>query len=145
MLDGRGASSNACSTAPTGATLVTYDNQGNRSSSVAPGNAGTSYEYDQVDQLTSIQTGIGSSCGSSTNVGNYYDGTGLRMSKTVGGTATQFTSDESGSVPTLLQVQVGIGNPTSYIYGPGGLPVEMINSAINAYFYAHDQLDPCAP
>lgn len=136
-----GANSNACGTAPTGATSFTYDTRGNQTAAVPSTGSATCDGYDQADRLISIQTGTGATCTTPTPVATYaYDGTGLRMTKTVGGTTSQFTWNESSGLPMLLQEQAGAATPTSYIYGPGGLPVEMISSGGSAYFYAHDQL-----
>jgi RHS repeat-associated protein len=54
------------------------------------------------------------------------------MSKTVNGTKEQFTWDESGSTPLLLQA-----GTTDYIYGPGGLTLEQVSSGTPSYFL-HD-------
>jgi len=62
------------------------------------------------------------------------------MSKAVSGTTTQFTWNPAGGLPALLQDKAGAANPTSYIYGPGGLPVEQIDPSGAAHFYHHDQL-----
>jgi len=52
-----------------------------------------------------------------------YDGDGMRESKTVSGTTAHFTWDGAGG--NLLQQNAG-GTKTSFIYGPGGIPVEQI-------------------
>ena len=136
-----GASSNNCATPPTGATTYTYDERGNRTGSVAAGNIGTCDEYDQANRLTAITTGTGSSCTGPTTVATYaYSGSGLRQSKTVRGTTTQFAWDESAELPLLLQEKAGSANPTSYIYGPGELPLEQIDSGGKVHYYHHDQL-----
>ena len=74
-----------------------------------------------------------------------YNGDGLRMSKTVNGTTSQFTWDTSNSTPQLLGDGAN-NSPTllsdgtnSYIYGPSGQPVEEITPA-GSYYYHHDQL-----
>jgi len=132
-----GSSSNACGTAPTGATSFGYDNKGNRTSAVPSSGSATCDSYDQANRLTSIKTGTGSSCTSPTTVGTYaYDGDGLRESKTVSGTTTQFTWDGVGG--NLLQQDAG-GTITSFIYGPGGLPVEQIAGSTTTYLH-HDQI-----
>jgi RHS repeat-associated protein len=63
-----------------------------------------------------------------------YNGDGLRMSKTTGGATTKFTWDPTGSLPLLL----GDGT-SSYIYGPGGFPIEQING-VTAVWVHHDQI-----
>jgi RHS repeat-associated protein len=125
--------------APAGATTFSYDDRGNRTSQVPNAGSATCYTLDQADRLTKIQTGTGSSCTSPSTVGTYaYDGQGLRQGKTVSGTTTHYTWDESGGLPMLLQQYDGTTR-TSYIYGPGGLPVEQIAGSAPTYLH-HDQL-----
>lgn len=132
-----GTSANACGSVPTGATTYGYDTRGNLTSAVPSSGSATCDAYDQASRLTSIKTGTGSSCSSPTTVGTYaYDGDGLRESKTVSGTTTQFAWD--GMDGNLLQ-QNAAGTKTSYIYGPGGLPVEQISSSTTTYLH-HDQI-----
>jgi len=133
-----GTSSNNCETPPTGATTYAYDERGNRTVAVTAANTGTCEAYDQADRLTSITTGTGSACSSPAAVGTYaYNGAGLRMSKTVSEATTQFTWNESGELPLLLQEQTGNANAQDYIYGPSGLPIEQVDGNGNAHFY-HD-------
>jgi RHS repeat-associated protein len=112
-----GASSNSCASPPTGATTYTYDARGNRTAA-----GSTTYGYDQANRLTSYAGGT---------VAHAYNGDGLRTSKTVGGTTTQFVWDESGSLPMLLEETTG-GTTTDYLYGPGGRPLEQINPDLPA-------------
>jgi RHS repeat-associated protein len=49
-------------------------------------------------------------------------------------TATQFLWDVAGSLPVLLK-----DGSTAYVYGPGGLPVEQVNTSAT-YWFHHDQL-----
>jgi RHS repeat-associated protein len=135
-----GASTNACASPPTGATTYTYDNRGDRGTTVSSAGAGTCDTYDQAGRLTAIKTGTGSSCTSPTTVGTYsYNGDGIRLAKTVSGTTSQFVWDVSGGLPMLLRDGPS-GSQTSYVYGPGGLPIEQITAGGTAYFYHHDQL-----
>ncbi len=132
-----GASANTCGTAPTGATTFGYNTKGDRTSEVPSSGSATCDGYDQANRLTSITTGAGSSCTSPTTVGTYgYDGDGLRESKTVSGTTTQFTWDGMGG--NLLQQDAG-GTITSWIYGAGGLPIEQVATSTTTYLH-HDQL-----
>jgi RHS repeat-associated protein len=55
-----------------------------------------------------------------------YNGDGLRMSKTTGSTTASYPYDTLGSVPLLLQ-----DGSTSFIYGPGGLVVEVLHLSSN--------------
>jgi hypothetical protein len=82
------------------------------------------YTYDQANRLSSI-------AGQATYT---YNGDGLRMSKTVGGSSTvshAFTWDQAGSLPLLLTDTTQVTGTaatatTAYIYGPGGLPLEQV-------------------
>jgi RHS repeat-associated protein len=123
------ASSNPCGTTPAGGTALGYDSRGNRTSTVPPTGSAACNRYDQADRLTAILSGTGASCTSAATTGTYgYDGDGLRQSKTVGGNTTAFTWDVSGGLPLLLQESTG-GVTNSYVYGPGGLPVEQLTSS----------------
>jgi RHS repeat-associated protein len=136
-----GPSSAACSAPPSGATLYSYDPEGNRAAATPSTGPATCYSYDQANELTGIETGTGSSCTNPTNVATYgYDGDGTRESKTEAGTTTEFLWSGSGSTQALLDEQAGTTNPTYFVYGPGGLPLEEITPSSAVYFYAHDQL-----
>lgn len=93
------SSPNACSSQPTGATAYGFDTRGNRVSQVSSSGSAVCDAYDQADRLTMITSGTGASCTSPTTVGTYtYNGSGLRMSKTVGSTSTQFVWNLYGSL-----------------------------------------------
>jgi RHS repeat-associated protein len=120
-------SPNTCGTTPTAATVYSYDSRGNRTTTTPSTGSATVLGYDQANRLTSRQQG--------SNSARYgYNGDGLRMSKTVNGTAETFQWDLTRSLPLLI----GDGS-TQYIYGPVGLPVEQINGSSVLYFH-HDQL-----
>jgi RHS repeat-associated protein len=94
----------------------------------------TTYKYDQAGNLTAVERAkAGEIPAVSESYG--YDGTGLRTSQTVSGATSYFAWDRSSSLPLLLN-----DGSTSYIYGPGGLPVEQITSGGTPSFYHHDQL-----
>src|SRR5581483_8084611 len=107
-------------------TTYGYDGRGNRTTTIVAGGPTTTYGYDQANRLKSIGGG------SSTYA---YNGNGLRMSKTIAGTTTQFAWDLVDGTPLILQEAT-----TSYITGPGGLPLESIDPAGNTSWYFHDQL-----
>jgi len=116
------------STAATaGTTTFTYDSEGNRASAAAPSQTAI-YTYDQGGRLTAYSTPV-------TTATYTYNGDGLRASKTVNGVVTSFVWDTAPSLPQLLAAQ-----STSYIYGPGGLPIESIDSSGAQSFYDHDAL-----
>jgi RHS repeat-associated protein len=124
-----GASNNGCASPPSGSSTFSYDGRGNLTSSLAANGIATCRTWDQADRLRAITNGGGASCASPTAVGAYaYSGDGLRQSKLVNGQTTQFAWDEAAALPLLLQ-EARAGVTTSYIYGPGGLPVEQISSS----------------
>ena len=129
-----GTSTNACGSAPSGATTFTYDSRGNRTQ-VTPGNAGPSacYTYDRANRITGVVSGSGTACATNqTAVAGYvYDGTGLRMAKTVSGATTQFAWDEAGGTPLLVQQATGTVS-TNFVYGPGGSPIEQLGTTAPA-------------
>ena len=114
----------SCASPPVGATTYAYDTRGNRITVTPPTGGATSLSYDQANRLTAY--------GSAATYA--YNGDGLRMSKTVSGTTSQFLWDVASGVPLLLK-----DGSTAYVYGAGGLPLEQINGA-NALWLHHDQL-----
>ncbi|MEY2422823.1 MAG: hypothetical protein QOI95_2890 [Acidimicrobiaceae bacterium] len=72
-----------------------------------------------------------------------YNSTGLRKSKTSPtGIATGFTWSQATGLPMLLS-ETTAATTTSYIYGPGGLPVEQLTSSggtPTVMYLHHDQL-----
>jgi RHS repeat-associated protein len=109
-------------------TSYGYNADGDRTSAITSG-ATNSYGYDEADQLTSYTPATGPAT-------TYeYNGDGLLMSQTTSGTTTSFTWDTNGSVPVMLTA-----GATSYIYGPGGLPVESVPSSGTPTYYMQDQL-----
>jgi len=102
-----------------------YDANGNRTARKLGAIPLQSYSYDQANRLI----GFGA------NVTYRYNGDGLRMSKTVKGVTQNFVWDVAGGLPLLLK-----DGSTSYVYGPGGLPLEQITNAGQVYYYHHDQL-----
>lgn len=120
--------------ASAGTTSYTYDSLGNRTASASGGAAVASYGYDQQNRLVSYTQ----PATSSTPIATYtYNGDGLRMSKTLSGAATEyFTWDTAEGLPLLLQDAA-----VSFVYGPGGLPLEQINDVDNTVsFLLQDQL-----
>ena len=57
------------------------------------------------------------------------------MSKTVGTATSQFAWDESGTTPLLLS-----DGTYSFVYGPGGIPIEQIDASGNPTYLSQDQL-----
>jgi RHS repeat-associated protein len=133
-----GSSSNACTAPPTGATGYSFDTNGNRTAQTPSAGAATCDSYDQANRLVKVTTGAGASCTSPTTVGTYsYDGSGLRMGKTVAGVSTSEAWDFSHGLPLLLEDKTS-STTVDYVFGPGGLPLEQIATA--TLWYHHDQL-----
>ncbi len=110
-----------CATTPAGATAVTHDGVGNRKTA-----GSATYAYDQASRLTAFT-------GPATSATYRYDGNGLRTSKTAGGVTTAFVWDNGGT-PNILS-----DGTTSYVYGPGRLPIEQIGATASSWF-VHDQI-----
>ena len=111
---------------PAGQASCGYDPQGNRTTVTTPSGTTTLtyYQSGQLDQY-------------GTTAYYRYDGDGLRSSKTnySTGVTTNYTWDLTSSIPLLL-----VDGTTSYIYGPGGLPLEQVTSGGAVLYYHHDQL-----
>jgi RHS repeat-associated protein len=102
-----------------------YDGNGNRTSQTDQNGVTKGLGYDQANRLRGFGSGATYA----------YNGDGLRMSKTVGGTTTQQTWDVAEGLPLLLQ-----DGATAYVTGPGGLPIEQVSGGTVSYFH-QDQLD----
>jgi hypothetical protein len=96
-----------------------YDANGRRTSI-----GSTTLSWDQRDRLLSY--GGGSSYS--------YNGSGLRVSKTVSGVGKAFVWDVADGLPQILQ-----DGSTLYVTGPGGLPLEQVTGSTVLY-YQQDQL-----
>ena len=118
------AAAGTCAAPPTGATTYTNDTRGNRTKITLPSGAMTTLSYDQGNRLIAY--------GSAATYA--YNGDGLRMSKTVSGTTSQFVWDVSSNLP--LDIKDG---STAYIFGPQARPIEQINAS-TAFWLHHDQL-----
>ncbi|HEX6456824.1 MAG TPA: RHS repeat-associated core domain-containing protein [Solirubrobacterales bacterium] len=104
-----------------------YNKLGQRVKETPSGGTEIPYVYDQAGNLISTK---------SAGVENTfkYDGTGLMTTETRSTSTYHMAWDLSSELPLLLRS----GNDY-YIYGPGGLPVEQINSGSATYLH-HDQL-----
>jgi RHS repeat-associated protein len=94
----------------------------------------TTYKYDQAGDLTAVERPKAGEI-PAIEESYAYDGNGLRASQTVSATTSHLVWDPSGGLPLLLSDE-----QASYIYGPGGLPVEQISSGGTPTYYHHDQL-----
>jgi RHS repeat-associated protein len=114
----------AIATTSTITTTYQYDKQGNRTGATRTGNPATTLTYDQANRLTAVN-------GTATYA---YNGDGLRTAKTIGTTTTPFTWDLAVPTPLLLS-----DGTTSYIYGPGGQPIEQITGNTPTYLQTDQQ------
>jgi RHS repeat-associated protein len=113
-------------------TTYSYDELGERTGASSLAIGSFNYGYDQAGDLTSVsrpkfgeQPAIADSYG--------YDGAGLRASQTISGSTSYMSWDAAGALPLLLS-----DGTSSFIYGPGGLPVEQITGETVQYLH-HDQ------
>ena len=118
----------------TGTSLTyTYDELGERTKRTPTSGSATTYAYDQAGNLVSItrpKEGLTAELKDT----YIYNGDGLRASQTISGTTSFLTWNPAGGLPLLLN-----DTTNSYIYGPGGLPVEQISSAGTVTYLHHDQ------
>jgi len=121
-------SAGSCGSPPAGATAFAYDARGNRTGMTPPGGSPTTYTYDQANRLTAAAGATYA-----------YSGDGLRMAKTVSGATTAFTWGRASSVPVVL-TEGSATAATKYVYGPGNLPLEQVDSAGQVLFFHPDQL-----
>ncbi len=111
-----------CDTPPTGATTYGYNDEGDQTSVTPAGGTATDLGYDQANRLTSYGTTISYA----------YDGNGLRTSKTVSGTTSDFVYDTTTATPTVLT-----DGTNAYLYGPAGEPIEQINISTGTVYWLH--------
>jgi RHS repeat-associated protein len=116
----------------TGPSLAyTYDELGERTKTKPSTGPATTYGYDQAGELTSVER---PKEGETPEIKDSYayDGSGLRASQTISGTTTYMVWDMTEEVPLVLS-----DGTNSYIYGPGGLPIEQINNSTGTSTYLH--------
>jgi RHS repeat-associated protein len=95
--------------------------------------ATTTYGYDQAGDLTAINRPEGESKPKIEDT-YAYNGEDLRTSQTISGTTTYMAWNMTEGLPLLLS-----DGTNSYIYGPGGLPVEQISTGGTTLYLHHDQ------
>jgi RHS repeat-associated protein len=110
-----------------------YDELGERTKTTPSTGPATSYGYDQAGDLISVERPKEGEVAEIKDT-YAYDGDGLRASQTISGTTTYLTWDVTESLPLIL----GDGT-NSYVYGPGGLPVEQVSSGGTVTYLHHDQ------
>jgi RHS repeat-associated protein len=114
----------------TGVTY-SYDELGERTKTTPEKGPATTYGYDQASNLTSVER---PKEGEVAEIKDTYasNGEGLRTSQTISGTTNYYAWDMTEELPLILS-----DGTNSYIYGPGGLPVEQINNSTGAVQYLH--------
>ena len=112
------------------AATYTYNEVGQRTKTEPASGSATTYGYDQAGNLISVTRPKGTEAAIEDTYG--YNGDGLRTSETISGTTTYLAWDLAEKLPLILNDGVN-----SYIYGPGGLPVEQINNTTSTVLYLH--------
>ena len=118
----------------TGPSLTyTYNELGQRIKTKPTSGPATTYGYDQTGNLISVER---LKEGETAEIKDTYayDGNGLRVSQTISGTTTYLAWDTTESLPLILSDETN-----SYIYGPGGVPVEQVSSGGTVTYLHHDQ------
>jgi RHS repeat-associated protein len=118
----------------TGPSLTyTYDELGERTKTKPTTGPATTYGYDQAGDLTSVERPKEGEVSEIKDT-YAYNGEGLRASQTISGTTSFLAWDVTESLPLILS-----DGTNSYIYGPGGLPVEQVSSGGTVTYLHHDQ------
>jgi RHS repeat-associated protein len=118
----------------TGPSLTyTYDELGERTKTKPASGPVTTYGYNQAGNLTSVERPKEGEVSEIKDT-YVYDGNGLRASQAISGTTTYLAWDMTESLPLILSDEAN-----SYVYGPGGLPVEQISSGGTVTYLHHDQ------
>ncbi len=104
------ASSGSCASPPAQHTSYGFNDNGERVSVGA-----NTFAFDEVGEMTTATI-------NSTATSYAYGSDGLRTSKTQGAATTDFSWDDSGGVPQLIQ-----DGDTFFVYGPDGKPTEAIS------------------
>jgi RHS repeat-associated protein len=118
----------------TGPSLTyTYNELGQRIKTKPTSGPATTYGYDEAGNLTSVERPKEGEVSEIKDT-YAYDGNGLRASQTISGTTTFLTWNMTEALPSILN-----DGTNSYIYGPGGLPVEQITSGGIVTYLHHDQ------
>jgi RHS repeat-associated protein len=115
------------------AATYTYNEAGERTKTEPASGPATTYGYDQAGNLISVTRPKGTEVAAIEDTYGY-NGYGLRTSETISGTTTYLAWDLAEELPLILNNGVN-----SYIYGPGGLPVEQISKEGVVLYMHHDQ------
>ncbi len=109
----------------------TYNELDERTKTTPSAGPATTYGYDEAGNLTSVER---PKEGETAKIEDAYayDGNDLRSSETISATTNYLVWDMTEPLPLLLS-----DGANSYIYGPGGLPVEQINNTTGTVTYLH--------
>jgi RHS repeat-associated protein len=109
----------------------TYNEDGQRIEIKPETGPTTTYGYNQAGNLISIER---PKEGETAEIKDTYayNGEGLRTSQTISGTTTYMAWDMAEELPLILS-----DGTNSYIYGPGGVPIEQINTSTGTVTYLH--------
>ena len=111
----------------------TYNEVGQRTKLKPATGPATTYGYDQAANLTSItRPKEGSTAAIEDSYA--YNGDGLRTAQTISGSTTYLTWDLAEKLPLILN-----DGTNSYLYGPGGVPIEQISNGGTILYLHHDQ------
>jgi RHS repeat-associated protein len=92
---------------------VTFSHDANGNLTGLSGSPATTFGYDALDRLTSVQRGAYSAQ-------HVYDSIGQRVTRTVNGATTRYVIDPHGPLSRVLMETDGMGNPlVYYVYGMG--------------------------
>jgi RHS repeat-associated protein len=108
-----------------------YDELGERTKRTPTSGAAMTYGYNQAGELTLVERAKAGKVAGFTDT-YAYNGEGLRSSQTLSGTTTFLAWDTTEALPLILN-----DGTNSYVYGPGGLPVEQINNTTGTVLYLH--------
>lgn len=110
-----------------------YNELGERTKTTPSSGAATTYGYDQAERLTSVsRPKSGETPAIEDTYG--YNGDGLRTSQTISSVTSYLAWDTADTLPLVLN-----DGTNSYIYGPGGAPIEQVSSGGTALYLHHDQ------
>jgi len=114
-----------------GDTSYTYDNNGNRKTSLTDG-VTTTYNWDYENRLTAIATP-----GQPTRTFTY-DAMGNRIAREVDGVTTRYVLDLNGSMSRVLMETDASGNPKAYYVYGHGLVARIAADRVTRYFYHYN-------
>jgi RHS repeat-associated protein len=109
----------------------TYDELGDRTKATPEKGPATTYGYDQAGNLTSVER---PKEGETSEIKDTYayNGEDLRTSQTISGATSYLAWDTTEELPLILS-----DSTSSYIYGPGDMPLEQINNTTGTVTYLH--------